>query len=263
MKKNTSEKKLHRSLQTLSKKPINKEICDVFANTEEKKEEKVNAEKKYRETEFEGFKTAKQHLECSKLKPEKDQRVIRDYFEAVDKDKTHEEPSKIVNMEEKPNSSSTNFKLLFGDDYDSEGESKKPVEQETNGDESRVKVQKEDVKSEEKHYTDHRHAKKKIDRHENHRKRKFESEEVEQSTNGEKVNDGITATKENKPEQLERPAKKPRLKKSEIGTLVVKLLTPAYAEKRFDSRDTFKSMARSISHALLGKGEVFLFIVLG
>lgn len=47
----------------------------------------------------------------------------------------------------------------------------------------------------------------------------------------------------------------PKLKKTEIGLLVVKLLTPAYAQKRFDSKDTFKSTARNISHALLYKGK--------
>lgn len=44
-------------------------------------------------------------------------------------------------------------------------------------------------------------------------------------------------------------------KKTEIGKLVVKLLTPAYIEKRFESRDTFKMLARNISHALYDKGE--------
>nr|XP_022902939.1 ATP-dependent DNA helicase Q5-like [Onthophagus taurus] len=46
-----------------------------------------------------------------------------------------------------------------------------------------------------------------------------------------------------------------KLKKNEIGLLVVKLLTPAYTEKRFDSKETFKSMARTISHSLLDKDE--------
>lgn len=45
------------------------------------------------------------------------------------------------------------------------------------------------------------------------------------------------------------------LKKTEVGGLVVKLLTPAYVEKRFDSRDTFKKLARNISHALYDKGK--------
>ncbi|XP_018318935.1 uncharacterized protein LOC108732553 isoform X2 [Agrilus planipennis] len=54
----------------------------------------------------------------------------------------------------------------------------------------------------------------------------------------------------------ENVQKKGKLKKAEIGTLVVKLLTPAYAEKRFDSKDTFKSMARNISHSLLDKDEL-------
>ncbi|XP_044260563.1 ATP-dependent DNA helicase Q5 [Tribolium madens] len=49
--------------------------------------------------------------------------------------------------------------------------------------------------------------------------------------------------------------KKNKLKKTEIGNLVVKLLTPAYVERRFESRDTFKSTARNISHALIDKDE--------
>lgn len=51
---------------------------------------------------------------------------------------------------------------------------------------------------------------------------------------------------------------KAHLNKTEIGLLVVKLLTPAYAERRFDSKDTFKITARSISHSLLNKGESFV-----
>lgn len=52
--------------------------------------------------------------------------------------------------------------------------------------------------------------------------------------------------------------KKVKLKKTEIGELVVKLLTPAYIERRFESRDTFKTLARNISHALYDKGNIFL-----
>lgn len=48
---------------------------------------------------------------------------------------------------------------------------------------------------------------------------------------------------------------KPKLRKTEIGLLVVKLLTPAYVDKRFESRDIFKSMARKISHFLANKGK--------
>nr|CAI5823615.1 unnamed protein product [Callosobruchus analis] len=49
--------------------------------------------------------------------------------------------------------------------------------------------------------------------------------------------------------------KRHKLKKTEVGGLVVELLSPAYAERRFESRDTFKSMARTISHALADKDE--------
>ncbi|KAK9892540.1 hypothetical protein WA026_020523 [Henosepilachna vigintioctopunctata] len=46
---------------------------------------------------------------------------------------------------------------------------------------------------------------------------------------------------------------KVKLNKTEIGEYVVKLLTPAYAERRFQSRDLFKKLARNISHNLVNK----------
>lgn len=69
-----------------------------------------------------------------------------------------------------------------------------------------------------------------------------------------KLNKEETAEKQNNCK-----VKSKRLGKTEIGLLVVKLLTPAYADKRFDSRDTFKTMARTISHSLLDKGESNIF----
>lgn len=54
---------------------------------------------------------------------------------------------------------------------------------------------------------------------------------------------------------------KVRLKKTEIGGLVVKLLTPAYVDKRFESRETFKTLARNISHALFDKGNKCFFLL--
>lgn len=54
---------------------------------------------------------------------------------------------------------------------------------------------------------------------------------------------------------VENKKVKPKLKKTETGLLVVKLLTPAYANKRFESRDIFKSTARKISHSLVDKDE--------
>lgn len=59
-----------------------------------------------------------------------------------------------------------------------------------------------------------------------------------------------------KARQSEDSKEKVKLKKTEIGGLVVKLLTPAYIEKRFESRDTFKMLARNISHALHDKGKI-------
>ncbi|KAJ8916676.1 hypothetical protein NQ315_000321 [Exocentrus adspersus] len=72
--------------------------------------------------------------------------------------------------------------------------------------------------------------------------------EVEQAT--ERVEEVKVSGKQNGD-----TGKKQRLKKTEVGGLVVKLLTPAYVDRRFESRDTFKTMARNISHALVNKDE--------
>lgn len=45
------------------------------------------------------------------------------------------------------------------------------------------------------------------------------------------------------------------MNKNEVGKYVVKLLTPAYTERRFESRDLFKKVARNISHNLVEKGK--------
>ncbi|XP_076256872.1 ATP-dependent DNA helicase Q5-like isoform X2 [Rhynchophorus ferrugineus] len=74
-------------------------------------------------------------------------------------------------------------------------------------------------------------------------KDKFKEQNGEKSSNSEKLIK--TDSKRNKP----------KLKKTEIGLLVVKLLTPAYVDKRFESRDIFKSLARKISHSLADKDE--------
>ena len=63
-----------------------------------------------------------------------------------------------------------------------------------------------------------------------------------------------TKTQPHEKEKSRHSHAKPKMKKTEIGLLVVKLLTPAYANKRFDSRETFKTLARTISHSLLDKG---------
>lgn len=42
--------------------------------------------------------------------------------------------------------------------------------------------------------------------------------------------------------------------KQKIGQLVVHLLMPAYSQKKFESKDVFKSVARKISHTILDKG---------
>lgn len=87
-----------------------------------------------------------------------------------------------------------------------------------------------------------------------HENNKFQSIFDDTSTDKtEDINDknSLSHTKH----QNDNGKEKVKLKKTEIGGLVVKLLTPAYVEKRFDSRDTFKMLARNISHALYDKGK--------
>ncbi|KYB27113.1 ATP-dependent DNA helicase Q5 [Tribolium castaneum] len=91
------------------------------------------------------------------------------------------------------------------------------------------------------------------------RKRKHEDRhrrhEKKQKTGGESSIDKEYEKFVESVESSTNKIKKNKLKKTEIGNLVVKLLTPAYVEKRFESRDTFKSTARNISHALIDKDE--------
>ncbi|XP_060533131.1 ATP-dependent DNA helicase Q5-like [Cylas formicarius] len=93
----------------------------------------------------------------------------------------------------------------------------------------------------------------------------FEINESAMDSDGLVVNESKYVNNSDELKQLEEKrsiqngeSSKPKLKrlgKNEVGTLVVKLLTPAYVERRFESRDLFKSVARSISHALVDKDE--------
>lgn len=56
-----------------------------------------------------------------------------------------------------------------------------------------------------------------------------------------------------------KPEEKPVKNKQEIGQLVVHLLMPAYAQKKFESKDVFKAVARKISHSILNKGFTGIF----
>lgn len=128
---------------------------------------------------------------------------------------------KVEEMGEKKNN--RDLKTLFGDESDDEGTRKKVEDVE---------------KKEKKRKHEERHRK-------GEKKQKLGESSIDKEY--EKFVESVEGTNRNK---------KNKLKKTEIGNLVVKLLTPAYVERRFESRDTFKSTARNISHALIDKGNV-------
>ncbi|CAH1132756.1 unnamed protein product [Ceutorhynchus assimilis] len=81
----------------------------------------------------------------------------------------------------------------------------------------------------------------------------FQTTEISKPTKPPESQNGKSGPSDNKPDV--KVKSKSKLRKTEIGLLVVKLLTPAYVDKRFESRETFKIMARKISHSLAGKDQ--------
>lgn len=217
------------------KPPKRDTLPDLFRNIKKEQEQKdkdINSlDRKSHLQSLGGFITAKRLQECKTLKLEHGQTNVRTPISEV-KGTDEEHPKTTATnegcvetdeavMEEK--NKGDKLKMLFGDESDGEGS------KEEKRDGEKIKRRHDERK-------EHKHAKRKRESHE---------EDRTSRTNGE--SSSAVAQK-----------RRPKLKKSEIGTLVVKLLTPAYAERRFDSRDTFKSMARTISHALLDKGATFL-----
>ncbi|KAK4878364.1 hypothetical protein RN001_010870 [Aquatica leii] len=218
---NTKEKRLDPSLEFYTPKPSkNETIADLFRNIEN-----TNAG-----TAFEGFKTANQ-LMNDKAKGDKKQATINSFFKSKGEDKTKQDK----------------FKSLFGDDTDSNRST--PNNEEGKNEEifdsfTSFKMKKDDdiVTFETTNVREYTKPEFSKDEKKDDTKRKVDEQAHDIDSKKAKIEDGNSR-------------KVPKLKKSEIGLLVVKLLTPAYAERRFDSRDTFKTTARSISHALLYKDE--------
>lgn len=286
VKKQTLEKHLHESIQNFKpKQSKHGTLTDLFRNIKKEKQLKAQnsdsscTDDKNNRNEasvkaFEGFKTAKEHLQCTELKLDENQRTLSDYFK-VKSEVTSENKTKLNRTETDEtgcdkltmDGGKDKMKMLFGDDFDSE-EEKTPTEKnmtniaaEDRNDENPDEENEKELPKTDNN-RDYKHAKKKSENES--RKRKLETDNEEEnkgSTNDVVRNNNGSNRLENLPEPIEKRVKRPRLRKSEIGTLVVKLLTPAYAQKRFDSRDTFKSMARTISHALLDKGILFCFFI--
>lgn len=74
----------------------------------------------------------------------------------------------------------------------------------------------------------------------NHRTRDVNAESNENNGNLEK-------------EETEKGIKKMKGDKQKIGQFIVQLLMPAYTQKKFTSKDVFKSVARKITHDVMNK----------
>lgn len=268
IKKFTTEQKLFEALETFTPKAGKRDtLPDLFRNIRKEKDKETiatdkNSTDKKRPLELHGgFITAKQLEECKKIKLDPSQPTINSFFKSevsTTKDgkqvKVGETSDRTNKMEDK--NREDKLKMLFGDESD--GEEVKYGESKENGDKVRESEKKKHEECVDKQ-RDHKHAKRKCEKE---RKRKNESKIEDVSDDKKHCTKNETKVSENvengasssKKEEVSNKKQRPKLKKSEIGTLVVKLLTPAYAERRFDSRDTFKSTARSISHALLDKG---------
>lgn len=255
MKRLTSEGRLFEALETFAPKAAKREtIPDLFRNIRKERASRDNVDddggdinraatdKKRPLESLGGFITAKQLEECKKVKLDSSQTTIGAFFKSESEVKTREDGKQvngetseaITNKMEDDKSKEQKLKLLFGDESDED-----------------VGKREREKKTQER---DHKHSKRKQERSDRKRKNEREAEEASDKkhcTNGTKADENGASSSV---ECAKKEKKRTKLKKSEIGTLVVKLLTPAYAERRFDSRDTFKSTARSISHALLDKG---------
>lgn len=273
MKKFTSERRVFEALETFTPKTAKRDtLPDLFRNIRKQQQQQdkeasatdknSTADRKRPLQLLGGFITATQLEECKKIKLDSENVLLESEVITSEDGKQQEVIETTTNKME---DSKNKLKMLFGDESDAE-EAIAKGENGANKSESGVVGgggKRKHEESEDKK-RDHKHSKRKTEKRSNNNK-KEEEEEVsdnkKQCTNETKASENgascsvMLKTQETSSSNNNSNKKRPKLKKTEIGTLVVKLLTPAYAERRFDSRDTFKSTARSISHALLDKGE--------
>ncbi|RZC41598.1 ATP-dependent DNA helicase Q5 [Asbolus verrucosus] len=233
IKRCTGDRIVYETLLTFTPKPAKYEtLGDLFRNIEKEhksKDRTDSAEGVDVNRKSGAFQTARQVLEGNGARG---QRKIDEFF-----GKNGSEESEVKaddNMGEKKN---RDLKSLFGDE--SEDEEAKKVDTNVEHDRKDRKRRHEDAK--------HKRQEKKQKTGESSIDKEYEKFVESVESNGEKKSEqnGESSNK----------IRRNKLKKTEIGNLVVKLLTPAYVERRFESRDTFKSTARNISHALIDKDE--------
>lgn len=257
------------ALETFTPKaPTGATLPDLFRNIKKHQDkeasatDKNSADKKRPLQLHGGFITAAQFAECKRIKLDTTQTTINAFFKSeviTNDDDDGKQVDTTNKMEDnKSNNKGEKLKMLFGDESDAEDSVKGESRGKKNGDGGKESEKRKHEESDKKR--DHKHSKRKCEKRKSESSRTEEVSDKKQCTNETKASESIengasgSVATVKREESINR--KRPRLKKTEIGTLVVKLLTPAYAERRFDSRDTFKSTARSISHALLDKGRL-------
>lgn len=234
---------MHDSLIKFESKPPKYEtLSDLFRNIK-KEHSKTTHENEKSDVAYDGFKTAKEMMDEEKLNSftaECEQEELKnDIFEGI---KTAKEIMD-TNLKNAVNDKAITSKLgnLFGDESDEDAKSTitNNLEMEYEEFESFVKNEVgEKVEEVTQNKTQGNTNKRKPEKtHGSERKKIMKIDNV-------KEKDVKKETKDTKC----------KLGKVKIGSLVVKLLTPAYVEKRFDSKDTFKILARNISHSLHDKG---------
>lgn len=197
-----------------------------------------------------GFITAAQLEECKKIKLDTSENVLHKSEVITNEDGKQPEVIETTTTTNKMEDNKSKLKMLFGDESDAD----EAIAKGENGDNKKESGLKRKHEESEDKKRDHKHSKRKSEKRISSNNKTEEVSDKKQCTNETKASEN-GASSSVKTQETSNNKKRPKLKKTEIGTLVVKLLTPAYAKKRFDSRDTFKSTARSISHALLDKGK--------
>ncbi|KAB0791297.1 hypothetical protein PPYR_03097 [Photinus pyralis] len=272
VKNKTQEKELYSSLASyVPKPPKNETLSDLFRNIKKQQMASSSSSTTSSDTDessgakFEGFKSAKQLLAGPPKNLPKGQTTVTSFFKRASEE---EDAGGETPPYDRPN----NLKSLFGDESEPERTPKateEPMamtpnepEEVPDSDFTSFKIKSsapESVTFERgelnNEYKNPDLPVASVAREE--AKRKVEEDDSVQAEKKHKMSDSeidaIIMNKRRDKKSNEKPA--PKMKKTEVGLLVVKLLTPAYAERRFDSRDTFKTTARNISHALLHKDE--------
>lgn len=224
----------------------------MFYNIKKQTDEKYGLKRK-RDDDY-GFQSAKQMLESrmKKVKPtDKSQSTLDTFFKSKSNE-NNEEKEEIYDNEEEVSSSTDNIIETVG--LEGKHSPADKIEEETNLEPCNVPEISEFMKS---HYTSNNI---KVNEDEIHADRKIQKKDKSHHSNSKKE---LKEDKEKLSKELEKTSKKVKGDKQKIGQFIVQLLMPAYTQKKFSSKDAFKSVARKITHDVMNKEltgtVIFLF----